>query len=905
MGRAAAPIYTFTPSGSGIRDAQGAPRASFCSIHAIPILPNPSSTSSSSSTKKFQHFIHTLPVHFKRGDVVYLRTSSGRPDVAVLTDFVVWDDEEIAGSTRAAIFVSARVFLRGSDLAASTSRAMGNLIDEHELFYPQTAPAIARTLGRPSKRPADLLGHAPICNSFKECQARLAEAPTPPIEPKSSKGRRPKAAPTPSVLFVERAVDVQRGVFWSLDWEEVRKRGVEGKGWELVEKDGSALKDAGLRPQELKEMEEKNPKRTAELPQTPRRRAVVSREGSARSSSSKVTPKKRTPAGRARTTLSTPTRRKRAATPDEATSDSGASNHSDDEAGGSADGYKSSSTNESSVDMDAAVSDAEDESEEDDDEEYEGRDNLILERHRKRRASKTSRAVPRTPVRRRALGGVIDTPTRSQTSTPNVTPRRKRILEVHSATTSFATLPARAPQLKELSKEDLSKLSAHTRARRLLHVGATPEQLPCRQEEFEEVLSYVEDAVQDGIGGCVYVAGVPGTGKTATVREVVRHLTKRADAGQISPFNFVEINGMKLPDASQAYPLLWAAVGGGKDPNIGHKAALKHLGTHFESGRGAARATTVVLMDELDQLVTSKQEVVYNFFNWPSMRGSRLIVLAVANTMDLPERTLSAKVASRLGLTRIPFEPYRANQLAEIVQSRLGMLPDQLQDQEHGLGCEKVMSKAAIEYASKRIANVSGDARRMLDVCRRGVELVETRYLGSSSSGTGISDQSTTLPAPPVQPADMIEILSALVKSGKVAHIRSVSLHAKILLISLLSVLRRLGLVEVSTSDVLAHHRALCGMHGITRNAGLPPLRATLSKSTTTPLAASTVTSFTMDELDSPLTSLCALGLAVAVGSGAAPGRAGSMARLMLACQEDEVKLALEQDPDERLRKML
>jgi len=57
----------------------------------------------------------------------------------------------------------------------------------------------------------------------------------------------------------------------------------------------------------------------------------------------------------------------------------------------------------------------------------------------------------------------------------------------------------------------------------------------------------------------------------------------------------------------------------------------------------------VVLMDELDQLVTKNQSVMYNFFNWPGLRHSKLIVLAVANTMDLPERTLSNKISSRLG----------------------------------------------------------------------------------------------------------------------------------------------------------------------------------------------------------------------------------------------------------------
>jgi origin recognition complex subunit 1 len=59
-------------------------------------------------------------------------------------------------------------------------------------------------------------------------------------------------------------------------------------------------------------------------------------------------------------------------------------------------------------------------------------------------------------------------------------------------------------------------------------------------------------------------------------------------------------------------------------------------------------------MDELDQLVTAKQDVVYNFFNWPTIVGSRLVVIAVANTMDLPERVMTGRVRSRLGMVSFP-----------------------------------------------------------------------------------------------------------------------------------------------------------------------------------------------------------------------------------------------------------
>jgi len=47
-------------------------------------------------------------------------------------------------------------------------------------------------------------------------------------------------------------------------------------------------------------------------------------------------------------------------------------------------------------------------------------------------------------------------------------------------------------------------------------------------------------------------------------------------------------------------------------------------------------------------LWTRKQTVMYNVFDWPTKRHARLTVVAIANTMDLPERMLMSRVASRL-----------------------------------------------------------------------------------------------------------------------------------------------------------------------------------------------------------------------------------------------------------------
>ena len=43
-----------------------------------------------------------------------------------------------------------------------------------------------------------------------------------------------------------------------------------------------------------------------------------------------------------------------------------------------------------------------------------------------------------------------------------------------------------------------------------LHVAAVPECLPCREEEFYEVLAFTEGKIIDGTGGCMYISGLPG-----------------------------------------------------------------------------------------------------------------------------------------------------------------------------------------------------------------------------------------------------------------------------------------------------------------------------------------------------------------------------------------------------------
>ena len=258
-----------------------------------------------------------------------------------------------------------------------------------------------------------------------------------------------------------------------------------------------------------------------------------------------------------------------------------------------------------------------------------------------------------------------------------------------------------------------------------LTLSAIPKTLTCREKEREQILEFVDQAIQQGGsshsgGRCLYVCGIPGTGKTATILDVMRSMKKKLEAGKVGPFQFVEINGLRLPSPNHAYSTLHEALTGDRLCPSAAQAALEVAFTHSTSkhkkrhgGPLKVRHPVIVLVDELDQLISKNQSVLYNLFEWPTHVGSKLSIIGVANTMDLPER-LQTKIASRLGGNRIVFHPYSRANLTSILESRLEDFPN-------------VFDRNALELATRKVANCSGDVRRCLEICRRGAELREAQ----------------------------------------------------------------------------------------------------------------------------------------------------------------------------------
>ncbi|XP_045543799.1 origin recognition complex subunit 1 isoform X2 [Salmo salar] len=382
---------------------------------------------------------------------------------------------------------------------------------------------------------------------------------------------------------------------------------------------------------------------------------------------------------------------------------------------------------------------------------------------RKTPSKKATPSTPRTPCH--ATPSTPRTPRHATPSTPR-TPRH--------ATPSIPsrTVPARQP----------GNILEEARAR--LHVSSVPESLPCREQEFQDIYDFVESKVMDGTGGCMYISGVPGTGKTATIHEVIRCLQQASDKDEIPTFRFIEINGMKMTDPHQAYVQILQKLTGQK-VTADHAAAL--LEKRF-SNPTPKKETTVLLVDELDLLWTRKQNVMYNLFDWPTRRHARLVVLTIANTMDLPERIMINRVASRLGLTRMSFQPYSFKQLQQIITSRLIMV--------------KAFEEDAMQLVSRKVAALSGDARRCLDICRRATEICE--HSASHPSSVGL-----------VRMSHVMEALDEMFSSSYITAIRCASLQEQLFLRAVIAEFRRQGLEEATFQQVFVQHQALSRVEGL------------------------------------------------------------------------------------------
>lgn len=131
--------------------------------------------------------------------------------------------------------------------------------------------------------------------------------------------------------------------------------------------------------------------------------------------------------------------------------------------------------------------------------------------------------------------------------------------------------------------------------------------------------------------------------------------------------------------------------------------------------------------------------MLYTLFEWAAAPQSNLILVGIANALDLTQRLLPQLRALGATPQTLHFPPYSDAELSSILTQRLtrSALATVAQGGSSALarlssgekGETQAVSQArdaidanAVTFCCKKVANVSGDARRMLDVSRLAIE---------------------------------------------------------------------------------------------------------------------------------------------------------------------------------------
>ncbi|KAG7352351.1 cell division control protein 6 [Nitzschia inconspicua] len=248
-----------------------------------------------------------------------------------------------------------------------------------------------------------------------------------------------------------------------------------------------------------------------------------------------------------------------------------------------------------------------------------------------------------------------------------------------------------------------------------------------REKEIKELLKFFRSAIRaesnvGDIKAAMIVAGPPGVGKTASVHAAISKLLKEQDDGIVPKFRFIALNGMEQRHPFDTYIRFWEALTG-KKHNGSHDRACELLEEYFTTSSPFPNdITTVLLLDEIDYLVTEKQSVIYNFFNWPKCaanvpQGRHLVVVGLSNTLNLVEQLIPS-VQSRVGTEKCIFKAYSLQDTVNILKAKMAEA-----SQDYNF-----FDDDAILFAAKKTAALSGDIRKAFQICRVAAETVTQEF---------------------------------------------------------------------------------------------------------------------------------------------------------------------------------
>nr|CAB3474855.1 unnamed protein product [Digitaria exilis] len=262
-----------------------------------------------------------------------------------------------------------------------------------------------------------------------------------------------------------------------------------------------------------------------------------------------------------------------------------------------------------------------------------------------------------------------------------------------------------------------------------LHLGTVPScELVCRDNEQRRVFEFCKACVEQEKAGSMYVCGCPGTGKTLSINKVMESLAHWADEVGMETPDWLATNCTNLGKTSDIFSKILGQFQNRKKGSS-KLSPLQQLQSMFSNKELAPKRMMLVIVDEMDYLITRDRAVLHDLFMLTTCPYSRCILIGIANAIDLADRFLPKLESLNCKPLVVTFRAYSKDQICDIIKHRLKVLE------------YDVFEPLALEFCARKVAAATGDMRKALGVCRSAVEVLEAR-LQDSDKELGILNKS-------------------------------------------------------------------------------------------------------------------------------------------------------------------
>ncbi|MBI5884791.1 AAA family ATPase [archaeon] len=250
------------------------------------------------------------------------------------------------------------------------------------------------------------------------------------------------------------------------------------------------------------------------------------------------------------------------------------------------------------------------------------------------------------------------------------------------------------------------------RDEKVLYPEFVPERLPFRDRQIDLLVHALKPSTEGRKPQNVFVSGLPGTGKTVTVKFVLNELEAFSDRAKALYLNCWQCNSRNAILA-ELNNFLGSVV-----PRRG--VATDELYSRFVQSMKQSKFIPLLVLDEVDQLIKAEDgsKVLYDLLRVSEMQKNFIGLILVSNDASLIAE-LDARVRSSLASEQVDFSQYSPNELKEILKVRCQYA---FQD--------NVLEPEVINVAAGHAAKLGGDARIAIESLLKAGRLAENENSG-------------------------------------------------------------------------------------------------------------------------------------------------------------------------------